>query len=176
MSLSQVSLPLLPDSPGAYMNYLVKRQRTLIERNLALQDDVYKLRHETQEAFTDATTLQARQKELDREQKELYQVSRSYHLVGYNSQLARFSPPPQRYSPSFLLLRLRHSTTAQDDLSESLAASFQRSSSSPDTATTSTDREVDEFVRQFRAIRKTYHKRAIWGEQWAAGKVGWRED
>lgn len=44
------------------------------EKNLTLQDTLYKLRAETQEAFDDAKALQARQKELEREQKELYQV------------------------------------------------------------------------------------------------------
>lgn len=45
-----------------------------IEKTLTLQDELYKLRAETQEAFDDAKSQQARQKELDREQKELYQV------------------------------------------------------------------------------------------------------
>ena len=49
----------------------------VVERNLALQDEVYRLRHETQEAFTNAKTLLAKQKDLDREQRELYQVCES---------------------------------------------------------------------------------------------------
>lgn len=44
------------------------------EKNLALQDDLYRLRSETQTAYDEARSLQARWKELDREQKELYQV------------------------------------------------------------------------------------------------------
>lgn len=44
------------------------------EKNLALQEDLYRLRADTQEAFNEAKSLQARQKELEREQKELYQV------------------------------------------------------------------------------------------------------
>ncbi|KAF9513438.1 hypothetical protein BS47DRAFT_1317503 [Hydnum rufescens UP504] len=121
---------------------------SIAKRNLALQDHVYRLRAETQDAFSEAKALQVRQKEVEREQRELY----------------------QRYSPSFLLLRLRHSTTAQDDLSESLASSFVRSQPlQPGDV-------VDEFIRQFKDLRKTYHKRKIWSEQWAADKVAWRDD
>jgi len=153
---------------------------SIAKRNLALQDHVYRLRAETQDAFSEAKALQVRQKEVEREQRELY----------------------QRYSPSFLLLRLRHSTTAQDDLSESLASSFVRSQplqpssspqpgpSAPNTASsvhstsafTPTPEDgargdvVDEFIRQFKDLRKTYHKRKIWCEQWAADKVSWRDD
>jgi len=39
-----------------------------------MQDDLYKLRAETQESFDEAKALLARQKELDREQRELHQV------------------------------------------------------------------------------------------------------
>lgn len=39
-----------------------------------------------------------------------------------------------------------------------------------------TGRDVDEFVKEFREQRKVYHKRVMWAEQWASGKVEWRED
>jgi len=140
---------------------------SIAKRNLALQDDLYRLRSETQAAFDEARGLQARWKELDREQKELY----------------------QRYTPSFLLLRLRHAATAQDELSESLASSFIRQSPSESytqpsdhssagngSGNDATGREVDEFVKQFKELRKTYHKRVMWSERWGAGKVTWRDD
>lgn len=76
----------------------------------------------------------------------------------------------QRFSPQFLLLRLRHVTTDQDNASETLATSFVQSSS----PTGSSD--VDDFVREFRELRKTYHKQMMWGDRWAAGKVIWRDE
>jgi ESCRT-I complex subunit VPS37 len=82
--------------------------------------------------------------------------------------------PMQRLDPSFLLLRLKHSTTAQDDLSETLASSFIRQPP-PDEADLH-GKDIDEFVKQFKELRKTYHKRTMWGDQWASGKVSWRED
>jgi ESCRT-I complex subunit VPS37 len=45
-----------------------------IENNLAQQDRLYQARSETQAAFDEAKALEARWKELDKEQKELYQV------------------------------------------------------------------------------------------------------
>ncbi len=45
-----------------------------IGNNLALQQPLYQLRSDTKEAFDEAKRLEARWKELEREQKEVYQV------------------------------------------------------------------------------------------------------
>ena len=47
------------------------------EQNLALQDELYKLRSETKDAFDEAKALETRWTELQREQKEVYQVLRT---------------------------------------------------------------------------------------------------
>ncbi len=44
------------------------------DQNLALQDELYNLRSETKDAFEEAKALEARWTELQREQKEVYQV------------------------------------------------------------------------------------------------------
>jgi ESCRT-I complex subunit VPS37 len=36
--------------------------------------------------------------------------------------------------------------------------------------------EVDEFIKEFKELRKVYHKRAMWGEKWGNGQVIWREE
>ena len=72
-----------------------------------------------------------------------------------------------------MLLRLRHATTAQDEHSEALATAFVNS---PPETHDKSGKDVDAFVKEFRELRKTYHKRVIWGDKWAAGKVTWRED
>lgn len=46
----------------------------MLENNAALQTTLYNLRGETQAAFDDAKFLEKRWKELEREQKEVYQV------------------------------------------------------------------------------------------------------
>lgn len=63
-------------------------------------------------------------------------------------------------------MRLRHATSAQDDLSESVASAFIKSP--PDESP-----NVDSFVKEFREVRKRYHKRVIWGT--GSSKVDWRD-
>ena len=36
--------------------------------------------------------------------------------------------------------------------------------------------QVDDFVKEFRELRKTYHKRVMWGDRWTTGEVAWRDD
>ncbi|KAJ7819355.1 hypothetical protein B0H14DRAFT_2836563 [Mycena olivaceomarginata] len=137
---------------------------SIAKHNLELQDPLYRLRAETQEAFDDAKNLETRWRDVERE------------AAG------------GRFSPQFLLMRLKHSKTAQDDASEALASAFvqQSSSSSITTSDTGTGtgtpngngtgREIDDFVREFKDMRKVYHKRVIWEDRWSAGLVNWRDD
>ncbi|KAK7681570.1 hypothetical protein QCA50_015303 [Cerrena zonata] len=119
---------------------------TIAQNSLAYQEALYKLRSETMDAFNDAKQLEARWKEVEREQKEVY----------------------QRFSPQFLLMRLKHATTAQDELSEALATSFVQGSSSDPTGN---GKDIDDFVKEFKELRKTYHKRVMWGDRWSTGQV-----
>ncbi|KAJ7927995.1 hypothetical protein B0H13DRAFT_1013759 [Mycena leptocephala] len=136
---------------------------SIANHNLALQEPLYKLRAETQEAFDDAKNLEARWKDVEREQREVY----------------------QRFSPQFLLMRLKHSKTAQDDASEALASAFVQQSatsgsygggSGTGTPNGSSGKEIDDFVREFKDLRKTYHKRVMWEDRWSSGLVNWRDD
>ena len=72
-------------------------------------------------------------------------------------------------------MRLRHSTTAQDDASEALASDFiqQGNGAGPNTPSSAT--AVDDFIKHFRDLRKTYHKRAIWNEKWNNREVVWED-
>ncbi|KAF9485917.1 hypothetical protein BDN70DRAFT_902945 [Pholiota conissans] len=130
----------------------------IAKNNLALQQRLYELRTETRDAFDDAKNLEARWKELDKEQKEVY----------------------QRFTPQFLSMRLRHSITAHDDSSEALASAFVQQSTSEfeksRTGTSKVSREVDDFIKEFKESRKVYHKRALWGEKWANDQVIWRDN
>lgn len=45
-----------------------------------------------------------------------------------------------------------------------------------DTAEQVQARQLEEFVRDFKAARKVYHKRALWSERWGRGEVAWQED
>lgn len=45
-----------------------------LEHNLTFQEPLYKLRSDTKDAFDEAKRLEARWKEVEREQREVYQV------------------------------------------------------------------------------------------------------
>ena len=135
---------------------------------MALQDEVYRLRNETKEAFDRSKALEARWRQLEKEQRDVYQVCPQLSIFHWCSMSSL-----QRFDQQFLLMRLRHATTAQDDQSEALASSFIQSSSTGQTDVNGKD--IDDFVKEFRELRKTYHKRVIWGDRWAAGKVDWHD-
>ena len=78
----------------------------------------------------------------------------------------------QRFTQQFLMLRLRHATTAQDEASERVASEFVKGSSNGPAG----GKEVDDFVKDFREMRRVYHKRALFVERWGKGDVGWRDD
>jgi len=126
---------------------------SIANNNMALRDNLYRLRSETQDAFNEAKALEGRWKDLEREQREVY----------------------QRYTPQFLLMRLRHATTAQDDKSETLASAFVQASSTSPSPSHNGNGEIDDFVREFKALRKVYHKRVMWGDRWSSGQVAWRD-
>nr|VWP00953.1 AAA domain-containing protein [Ganoderma boninense] len=143
-SIASTSLP--PPSPWSRL--------MVPENNIALQDNLYRLRSETQDAFDRAKQLEARWKEVEKEQREVY----------------------QRFDPQFMLMRLRHATTAQDDLSEARANAFVQGSVADPGDVPVTNKDIDDFVKEFRELRKTYHKRVMWGDRWQAGEVVWRDD
>ncbi|KAJ8586289.1 hypothetical protein M405DRAFT_843989 [Rhizopogon salebrosus TDB-379] len=35
--------------------------------------------------------------------------------------------------------------------------------------------DVDEFIREFRELRKVYHKRMMWGDRWTSGQAPWED-
>ncbi|KAF8158918.1 hypothetical protein K438DRAFT_1909975 [Mycena galopus ATCC 62051] len=156
----QATFHSLPRVKAMYQSQaeLGMANESIAKHNLELQEPLYRLRAETQEAFDDAKNLEARWKDVEREQREVY----------------------QRFSPQFLLMRLKHSKTAQDDASEALASAFVQQSSAVDsgagTPNGNSGKEIDDFVREFKEMRKIYHKRVIWEDRWSSGLVNWRDD
>ncbi|KLO15956.1 hypothetical protein SCHPADRAFT_961723 [Schizopora paradoxa] len=130
----------------------------LAKTNMGMQEKLFQLRSETKEAFDEAKALEARQRALEKEQREVF----------------------QKFSPQFLLMRLRHATTAQDEASEALATSFIQAyapqSNLGQPAPETNGKDVDDFIKEFKESRKIYHKRVIWGDRWGSGKVEWPND
>lgn len=57
-------------------------------------------------------------------------------------------------------MRLKHATVAQDDLSEARASAFvQASPSEPPATALANGKDIDDFVKEFKELRKIYHKR-----------------
>lgn len=61
------------------MRVCLRRELTFSENNLKLQEPLYQLRSDTKDAFDDAKHWEARWKEIEREQRELYQVSDKFY-------------------------------------------------------------------------------------------------
>ncbi|GFZ50069.1 hypothetical protein JCM24511_07822 [Saitozyma sp. JCM 24511] len=188
--LTEAFLFTLPEVQelAAEVEKLGKENEELAKRNLDLRDELLALREATAQSYGHAEALKVQWAEIEKAQTSLY----------------------QRHRPSFLHLRLRHSLTAQDDLSEKIASAFIEGRAMPSgngngvgsapsslmgsrvdspapgavgdgTATpTNGDRSqnkaIDDFISDFKAARKTYHKRAIWAERWSRGEVAWRDD
>lgn len=62
-----------------------------LDRTLALQDHLYKLRAETQQSFDEAKLLEGRSKQLEREQRDLHQVFPLYLSVSWTSSHHAYS-------------------------------------------------------------------------------------
>ncbi|TXT13351.1 hypothetical protein VHUM_00718 [Vanrija humicola] len=156
--LTEAFLYSLPEVQqlAADVERLGRENEEVARQNLALRDELVALREATAQSYNHAEALKAQWTEIDKAQTNLYQ---------------------QRQRPSFLHMRLRHSLTAQDDASEKIATSFiEGTGTGALTSCQGRDRALDEFIADFKAARKTYHKRAIWAERWARGEVAWRDD
>ncbi|GAA5821145.1 hypothetical protein JCM3770_005691 [Rhodotorula araucariae] len=68
----------------------------------------------------------------------------------------------RRFSQSAQQARYRAATTQQEHLSDSLVAAFLAG-----------DGDDESFVKQYREVRKLYHKRQIGLQKWDEGKVVW---
>ncbi len=95
-------------------------------RNIELRDELVTLRDTTAQSYAHAEDLKQRWVEIEKAQANLYQVSHLYktELLLLLLNVVLINLTPQRHRPSFLHLRLRHSLTAQDELSEKMASAF----------------------------------------------------
>ncbi|WVO13871.1 hypothetical protein L204_101494 [Cryptococcus depauperatus] len=151
---------------------LGRENEHLAAENLELRDELLALRDATAQSYAYAEGLKRQWVEIEKNQQNLY----------------------QRVRPSFLHLRLRHSLAAQEEASEKIASAFieNKPTSSrvqnsrveyPASLTgdnnaldRSQNKTIEDFIQEFKAARKVYHKRAIWAERWSRGEVAWRDD
>lgn len=84
----------------------------IAKHNLTLQGDLYKLRSDTKDAFDEAKALEARWKEVEREQREVYQVHPSIYV--YQDEITLlFSVSRHNSSSSASNIASQHKTKRQ---------------------------------------------------------------
>lgn len=69
----------------------------------------------------------------------------------------------KRFSPAAQLNRLKVATSNQDNLAEALVQSFNDG-----------NMDEEEFVRQYKEVRRVYWRRHMSTQKWEDGKVVWR--
>ncbi|TIA92151.1 hypothetical protein E3P99_00699 [Wallemia hederae] len=136
---------------------LMLSNEDLARRNMELGEALIALRRETQQSYDDATAAYERWNGIEKQLKDL----------------------DHKTSPGFLTMRLKQAVSQQDDLSESIAsefissASLEGSGSGSDSAQEQQQR-IDTFVKEFKQVRKLYHKRNIWADKASHGDVIWQ--
>ncbi|UZJ51559.1 hypothetical protein CBS101457_000879 [Exobasidium rhododendri] len=148
---------------------LIKESEEKASRNIQLQPPLEALRSETQQLYDRARSLEQQWPRVEAEMRDVY----------------------KRFTQFSLLSNLTQSASRLHDESESLAnafveglpleiASTSHGLTPPDSGTaTPTGREADSeatFVRRYRALRTTYHRRNLMADRWARESVIWRDD
>lgn len=95
------------------------------------------------------------------------ETARLFHEANDLKQQAAYLTEAQldayrRFSQPAQLARYRAATTTQDHLSDSLVAAFLNGQG-----------DDESFVKQYREVRKLFHKREIGLQKWDEGKVVW---
>ncbi|SNX82718.1 uncharacterized protein MEPE_01424 [Melanopsichium pennsylvanicum] len=144
----------LPKTQSLYSSHasLLRANEEKAARNLALQPDLEALRAETQALFDRAKALEAE----------------------WATKEAQLNELQKRFSPSALHFGLMQSASKLNDKSEALANAFVEGLEYPlDDSGTAVNALLDEqaFVKRYKELRKTYHKRRLVADRWAGGQV-----
>ncbi|TIB77512.1 hypothetical protein E3Q23_01310 [Wallemia mellicola] len=132
---------------------LLLSNEDLAKQNMELGEALVALRQETQQSYEEATDAYKRWDEIEKQLKD----------IDYKT------------SPNFLIMRLKQAVSQQDELSESIASEFISSANvDDDTDTRQQQQHLDTFVKEFKQVRKLYHKRHIWAEKSNQGNVIWQ--
>lgn len=72
-------------------------------------------------------------------------------------------------------MRLKQAVSQQDDLSETIASDFISSANMDEYSDPKEQQQhIDTFVKEFKQMRKLYHKRNIWADKASHGDVIWQ--
>ncbi|GAA5841870.1 hypothetical protein JCM3766R1_005595 [Sporobolomyces carnicolor] len=165
----------------------IKENLELARKSLELQPELERLRNETSDLFKEASELQQRAHLLAQAQQETYRrFSRDAQLNRYRAATTIQDHLCESLLQSFLEgSSSSSSTTTTTTLEEEERRRRQRgqggggggevssSSANHNNAASSSSFEDQEFVKQYRDVRKVYHKRMIGLRKWEEGKVVW---
>lgn len=138
----------------------IQRNLDLAQQSQALKPELDELRRETQALFEQAQELRTRSHYLAEAQHDHY----------------------RKFSQDAQLNRYRAATTLQEHLCESMLQSlldgqFNTSTAAaagaPDSPVPNSGSLDQQFIKQYREMRKVYHKRSIGLRKWEEGKVVW---
>ncbi|GAA5896089.1 vacuolar protein sorting family 37 protein [Sporobolomyces salmoneus] len=127
------------------VSHQIQQNLELALKSQELKPALEDLRRETKELFDQALELQTRSHYLAEAQRETY----------------------RRFSQDAQLNRYRAATTLQDHLCESLLQSLL------DGQFANSEQLDEQFIKQYKEVRKVYHKRSMGLRKWEEGKVVW---
>ncbi|GAA5871964.1 hypothetical protein JCM16303_000928 [Sporobolomyces ruberrimus] len=160
--LSREDLQLLLEDQDYFEAYLSTRIPQAVELELAVSTQIeqnLELARKSQELKPQLDELREETKRLFEEAQELR--TRSQYLTEAQHETYR------KFSQESQLNRYRASTTLQDHLCESLLSSLLDGQFDTPQAL------EEQFVKQYKEVRKVYHKRAVGLKKWEEGKVVW---
>ncbi|KAK4055892.1 hypothetical protein OIO90_003149 [Microbotryomycetes sp. JL221] len=144
----------LPQAMQLHQQYEQRlcRNIDIARKNDDMRPQLEQLRTETAHLFNEANELKQRWALLQQAQTEAY----------------------KRFTPANQLSRLSKATSNQEHLSEQILNQFLNSFENHQNQTDEFQNDDEQFVKQYKQIRKIYHRRSISLEKWSKGKVVWR--
>ncbi|EOQ99887.1 hypothetical protein E3P92_02072 [Wallemia ichthyophaga] len=132
---------------------LMLSNEDLAKRNMELGETLMALRRDTQHSYDEATAAYTRWNEIEKQLKDI----------------------DHKTSTAFLTMRLKQAVSQQDDLSETIASDFISSANMDEYSDPKEQQQhIDTFVKEFKQMRKLYHKRNIWADKASHGDVIWQ--
>ncbi|WWD20168.1 hypothetical protein CI109_104644 [Kwoniella shandongensis] len=179
------SLPEVQHLAGE-VEKLGRENDEIARRNMELRDQLIALRDGTAQSYAHAEHQKRKWAELEKAQANLYQRNRpSFLHLRLRHSLTAQDEQSERIASAFIEGKSGGGSLAPSRVDSPAPGSsgdfgglgsstpIQGSSAFNDR---SQSKAIDDFIQEFKAARKTYHKRAIWAERWSRGEVAWRDD
>ncbi|GAA6009644.1 hypothetical protein JCM11491_001044 [Sporobolomyces phaffii] len=160
-SLSREDMQLLLEDPDYFTAFFHSRIPEAIELDQAVSQQI----EQNLDLAQKSQDLKPELDELRRETRELFEQARQ--LEGRSHYLAEAQTDTfRKFSHDAQLNRYRAAATMQDHLCESMLQSLLDGQFPAEALD-------EQFIKQYKEVRKVYHKRSIGLRKWEEGKVVW---